>query len=85
MLLNFELHPVQKIKQKSTGGLFFNPINESLPLNTEDLYPLKKIAEGYNFFSNSYRYFEKNIPNWHKNYFNNSIFFVLTKSLTRRL
>jgi len=72
LLLKFELHPVQKIKQKSTGGLFFNPINESLPLNTEDLYPLTKIAEGYNFFSSSYRYFEKNIPNWHKNYFNNS-------------
>ena len=42
-----------------------------MPLNTENLYPLPKIKEGYNFFSNSYKYFETNIPNWHKNYFNN--------------
>ena len=32
-----------------------------MPLNTENLYPLPKIKEGYNFFSNSYKYFETNI------------------------
>lgn len=71
VLLKIGFHPVQKIKSNKIIGEFFSDHYKTLLKPYSDIYILDKLENGYYPFSGDYVSFVDNIPNWHKNYFNN--------------
>ena len=71
VLLKFGIHPVQKVKNNQVIGIFFlYPTHELLNANSK-VYSIDRIEKGFYPFSGEFVSFGSDIPNWHKNYFNN--------------
>ncbi len=72
VLLKIEFHPVQKIKSHQIKGAFFSSSPESIFITNSNIYSHNIIENGYYPFSGDFVTFDDALPNWHKNYFNNS-------------
>lgn len=72
VLLKIGVHPVQKIKSSQISGVFFSSPPKTLLTSNNHIYSLSKLENGYYPFSLDYISFSNGVPNWHKNYFNNT-------------
>jgi hypothetical protein len=70
LALKLGIHPVQKIKSNTLKGVFFNYTENIIFKNSQDLFSINKLKNGYYPFSGSHVAFENECPNWHQNYFN---------------
>jgi hypothetical protein len=75
LLIRFRMHPVQYIRHRSfvDESNFFNipaKVSEEKLITS---FSLEEIKNGYFPFSGKYVEFNSNNPNWHKNYFENTL------------